>query len=261
MHQSHTVPSDLSLRRERFLPVQFLIRDYSLLSTRTKITKKTSTIIMGTGASTHNTSTAVSHGSLKGANLPPVCTTDTTAATAGLQRSVQVKLSPGQRAGSVVRLNVAGRTHSVEVPANMTTAGGKMWFTIPDPTKVYASTLPAIPGMAIVLTKPIAFGSVSFSYTSPPSTAAAGTQQQPGEHVGRLMQEAQEQVLLQAAGMDCNAVLGMSFTVTNDSWGECGYNKIVIVTACGTPCVVTPQLPTANEASFVRATAVIVESS
>jgi hypothetical protein len=67
----------------------------SLLLTRTKITKKTSTIIiMGAGASTH-TSTAVSHGSLKGANLPPVCTTDTTAATAGLQRSVQVKLLKG----------------------------------------------------------------------------------------------------------------------------------------------------------------------
>jgi uncharacterized protein YbjQ (UPF0145 family) len=129
-----------------------------------------------------------------------------------------------------------------------------MWCTIPDPTKVYASTLPAIPGMAIVMAKQIVFGSVSYSYTNPTSVAG-----QPGEHVGRLMQEAHEQVLMQAAGMDCNAVLGMTFTVTTDSWGESGYNKIVIVTACGTPCVVTPQLPTANEATVAQATAVVVD--
>ena len=35
-----------------------------------------------------------------------------------------------------------------------------------------------------------------------------------------------------------NAVLGMNFNVTNDSSGEHGNFKTVIVTCCGTPCVV-----------------------
>jgi hypothetical protein len=117
--------------------------------------------------------------------------------------------------------------------------------------------------MTIVLAKPVAFGSVSFSYHNH-QVGPQSLGPQPGDQVGRLMQEAQEQLMRQAVDVDCNAILGLSFTVTNDSWGEYGNHKLVIVTACGTPCVVTPQIPSAegnndnnNAIPVLQATAVV----
>ena len=110
----------------------------------------------------------------------------------------------------------------------------------PEVDKVFATTLPTLPGFEVVQSKPIIWGSVSFSFH-----AGSHDQQIMGKKVGQLMQEAQSKILEQVLEHGCNAVLGMTFNVTNDSSGERGHQKLVIVTACGTPCVVMPTTSTA----------------
>ena len=83
--------------------------------------------------------------------------------------------------------------------------------------------------MEIVEAKPIVYGSVSHIFT-------AWGNKESAEKVGVLMKEAQEEILKVAIRVGCNSVLGMTFNVTNDSSGDKGHQKLVIVTACGTPC-------------------------
>lgn len=70
--------------------------------------------------------------------------------------------------------------------------------------------------------------------------------------VGKMMQQAQSQILEQAVEHECNAVLGLSF---NTSGVSNGAFKQLIVTCCGTPCVVATS--TTKEVPVV--TDVIVE--
>jgi hypothetical protein len=74
-----------------------------------------------------------------------------------------------------------------------------------------------------------------------------------GQIVGELMQEAQSEIMEQAVLAECNAVLGMTYNVTNDSSGEHGNFKVVIVTVCGTPCIVVP----AAEQPMVEANVIV----
>ena len=92
-----------------------------------------------------------------------------------------------------------------------------------------------VPGMETVQAKPITWGSVSYSFSR-----GSDNQQVMGNKVGELLQEAQVKILEQVLQHRCNTCLGMTFNVTNDSSGERGNQKLVIVTACGTPCVVVP---------------------
>jgi uncharacterized protein YbjQ (UPF0145 family) len=200
---------------------------------------------MGTAASTQCT-----HGTLKGAYPPPISSSPATPVP-NLQFSVAIPY--GHRAGETLTVTIDGRKHSLAVPANMK-YGDRMEYEIPDVRKVYASTLHALPGMAIVVAKPIVFGSVSYAFQA--DSSGISGQLSMGQQVGRLMQEAQDEVLQQAARMGCNAALGMAFTVTNDSSGDYGRSKLVIVTACGTPCVIIPQ--SEHDTPVIQATAVVV---
>jgi uncharacterized protein YbjQ (UPF0145 family) len=188
---------------------------------------------MGTTASTQSI-----HGTLKGAYPPPISSSLVTSHPPIQVRSVRVTIPPGHRAGNVFIVAIDGRTHSLKVPANKR-SGDQMEYQIADLTQIYASTLHALPGMAIVGANPIVFGSVSYAFQA--DSSGISGQLSMGQQVGRLMQDAQDEVLQQAVNMDCNAVLGMTFTVTNDSSGDHGRSKLVIVTACGTPCVITPR--------------------
>jgi uncharacterized protein YbjQ (UPF0145 family) len=102
---------------------------------------------------------------------------------------------------------------------------------------VIASTLPTVPGMVIAQAKPIIWGSVSHAFGA--GSRGSG-QQAMGRMVGTLMQDVQTQIMEQAVLVGCNAVLGMNFNVTNDSSGDHGHFKLVIVTVYGTPCTVVP---------------------
>mmetsp|Transcript_22943 Transcript_22943/g.36025 ORF Transcript_22943/g.36025 Transcript_22943/m.36025 type:complete len:99 (+) Transcript_22943:2-298(+) len=76
--------------------------------------------------------------------------------------------------------------------------------------------------------------SVSHSFTRESSSEPFGNM------IGRLMQEAQSKILDRVVEHQCNACLGMSFDMTNESSGEGGDEKEFVVTAQGTPCVVVP---------------------
>ena len=124
--------------------------------------------------------------------------------------------------------------------------------TKPEYEKVFTSTLPILPGMEIIQSKQIIWGSVSFSFRARGLNQAAQ-----GKQVAKLLQEAQTKIIEQVLQLQCNACLGMTFNITNDSSGEYGEQKLVIVTACGTPCVVVPcaKAPIIASATVVEASA------
>jgi hypothetical protein len=124
---------------------------------------------------------------------------------------------------------------------------------VPAIDKVIASTLNSVPGMQTIQSKPIIWASVSLAFSS-------FNQQSMGETVGSLLQEVQNQILRQAIKERCNAVLGIAFNVSNDSAGETGKYKVVIVTAYGTPCVVVP-LSEHQQQVVVMADAFLVPST
>ena len=131
---------------------------------------------------------------------------------------------------------IGGKSISVQIPKGLKSGDT---FTItktePEYEKIITSTLHMVPGMEIVQAKPIIWASVSYSFYSGDTD-----QQSMGNKVGELMQNAQDQIIKQVLHGRCNACLGMSINITNDSSGESGNQKLVIVTATGTPCVVVP---------------------
>ena len=97
---------------------------------------------------------------------------------------------------------------------------------------VQVTTLKSIPGTKIVKTMPIIYGSVV-------NRLFASTYDPPRLDVGHLMRQAHQELQRQAAQIPgCNAVIGVTFNVTNDSYGGHGQRWIVIVTAYGTPCTI-----------------------
>lgn len=130
----------------------------------------------------------------------------------------------------MLEITVGGQPFSITLPSGLK-AGDDFSFTVKiDETKdVYASTLHCIPGMDIIHSKEIVYGSVSVYSDSM------------GRHIhelGHLIQKATDAARREAILKGCNAVLGMTYNVANDSSGQYGENKTVIVTAVGTPCVV-----------------------
>jgi uncharacterized protein YbjQ (UPF0145 family) len=140
-----------------------------------------------------------------------------------------------------MHVNIDGELWTVDIPKEKR-AGETFTFEVVenvDMTKIYTSTLQTVPGMLIAQSKSIVWGSVSFSFSTR-SVDPMEAQQQMGEKVESLIQEAQAEIVCRAAKLGCNAVLGMTFNISNDSSGETGEYKLVIVTACGTPCIVVP---------------------
>merc|ERR1712232_148054 len=77
------------------------------------------------------------------------------------------------------------------------------------------------------------YGSISVYNWSQSSQGAA-------RQVGNLIEKVTDVIRAQAIDQGCNAVLGIAYNVTNDSSGEYGREKTVVVTATGTPCIVVP---------------------
>ena len=131
-------------------------------------------------------------------------------------------------------VTIAGKTEVIDIPMGMP-PGTEFFFEheVIETHKVYASTLPAIPGFEVVQMKPIIYGSTTFTYNS-------FAQSSMGDKMGQLLKRTQVTILERTIDVECNACLGMTFNVTTDSSGERGTQKSVIITACGTPCVVIP---------------------
>jgi uncharacterized protein YbjQ (UPF0145 family) len=147
-----------------------------------------------------------------------------------------------KRGGQKMVALIKGEKITLDIPIGMK-SGDRFRFqrnvsrTIVITRHVIASTLPTVPGMIIAQAKPIIWGSVSHAFGA--GSTGSG-QQAMGRMVGTLMQDVQTQIMEQAVLVGCNAVLGMNFNVTNDSSGEYGSFKLVIVTVYGTPCTVVP---------------------
>jgi len=127
---------------------------------------------------------------------------------------------------------------SAEVPPPLLADGQ------PDLSKFVLSTLPTPPpGFQIVKTMPALWTTTNAS-NSGPATFNASAGAQDAQRVGGLMNVSRDALMAQAHAQGCNAVLGMSVSVTNDSlqYGERGgfVAKSVFVTAYGTPCRIEP---------------------
>lgn len=178
-----------------------------------------------------------SGGSLQGAvgpaavpeqNLPPIVKTS----SYSVRVPERVKRPSDGNATMVCLFN--GERHRINIPRGLR-AGDSFKFTRSRvrSDEVFTSTLPSVPGLDVLQSKPIVWGSVSYSFGG-----GSMDQQSMGSMVGKLLRDAQEEIIEQVVQHGCNACLGMAFNVTNDSSGKDGNQKLVIVTACGTPCVV-----------------------
>ena len=182
----------------------------------------------------------VSGGSLEGAYPPPVANVPEANLPSNATKTFKATVSKAKKrpttGAETMQVMVKGKQMTIRIPAGLR-AGDTFNFpvTAPETDKVYASTLPALPGMEVVAAKPIIYATVSVSFW-----ASSMNQQSMGGKIASMMQEAQTKMLQTAIDERCNAVLGMTFNVTNDSSGEHGNNKMVIVSAYGTPCVVVP---------------------
>lgn len=186
---------------------------------------------MGAGQSTERC-----QGALEGAYPPPIDGLSIAPFSLRRPRTFRVKVPSGKQGGDTMTIKGGDElVFRTTVPYDRH-PGDTFLFEYPgEVERVYATTLPSIPGMEVVQTKTIIFGSVSHAFFKPGISQLA--QQSMGRKVGDLMQEAQKAILSQGILLDCNAVLGISFNVTSDSSEG---RKTVIVTATGTPAIVVP---------------------
>ena len=166
----------------------------------------------------------------------------------GQQGQIIIKVPYGKKGGDtiMVKTTSSGPPLSVKIP------WGKMYgdsFFLSDGvtqldtdiireprvnTQVYTSALQTIPGMVVVVAKPFIYACASETFSVFRGANLGGVT----ATVNRLMNDAHTNMIQLAMNCGCNAVLGMSFNVTNDSSGDDGHQKIVIVTLGGTPSVV-----------------------
>lgn len=134
-------------------------------------------------------------------------------------------------------LHIDGKAIHVTIPRGLR-SGDSFTFSIEsyETDKIFATTLPTIPGMEVISSKPIVYASASRQANNAPGYDHKSM----AEEVSHLMQRAQKQLSEEVIRVECNACLGMAFNITNDSLGDTGRGKMVLVTVTGTPCVVVP---------------------
>ena len=167
--------------------------------------------------------------------MPPIAPV-TTALPRGPKRYT-IRVPQDKHGGMDITVSLEGRNLTLRIPAGKGPGDTFSYTQKAETEKVYASTLPTLPGFEIIQSKSIAWGSVSYAFYS---SGGTNGQQSMGKLVSRLLQDAQTQILEQAIHQGCNAVLGLTYNVTNDSSGNHGNSKQVIVTCCGTPRIVLP---------------------
>ena len=136
-------------------------------------------------------------------------------------------------AGDEFRAELDGVETILKVPPNFShTKGARITHTVRgDDDFVITSTLPTVPGHEIVLSMPVVYGCVTA----------------PDLEVQELVQQAQDQLTSLAIASNCNAVLGIHFSVTVDDT-----MKTPVVFAFGTPCVLLDESTGRAPTSSVR---------
>ena len=207
---------------------------------------------MGLSASRHDEC-----GTLPGAYAPPLNGIE---ARHGLhpQQKFRIVVPEGKKGGDIMAVNVHGESRAIRIPREHNDTGKpyapgeKFLYTANDTHKVYASTLHMIPGMEIIQSKPVIWATASLGFLCARYNDQK-EQTKMAKAISDLLQRAQNQLLEKAIELECNAVLGMTINIANDSSGEHGNSKLVVATVCGTPCSVLPlrNLPAVNAEAVV----------
>ena len=168
------------------------------------------------------------HGTLRGAYAPALAPIPPLPSTLV---AVTVPPKAGLQAGGVtLTVQAGGGLVNVVIPDGLG-PGDTFNVSVPDNTRVICSNLPTVPGHEIVLAKPIIWAADCAGL--PPSIRDASIRVQ--EEAGSLLQKVQAQLIQQAIQQGCNAVLGVTFNVSSETFGR------VQVTMLGTPCFVAPK--------------------
>ena len=138
------------------------------------------------------------------------------------------------------QVDFSGRNVTAVVPEG---ARGGDTISIPVPhgefdvEGVMCSTLPSLPGMTVRLARSIIYGTATNkSHVRIQSLTSFQPVDEPTSELPKLITQAHAMLKQQAAAMGCNAVLGITLNICNDTSGEYGNHKSAIVTATGTPC-------------------------
>ena len=95
--------------------------------------------------------------------------------------------------------------------------GGKFRYKHPaEIHKVYATTLDSVPGMVVVQSKPIVWGSRAFPCCNIHGVASSSAD---------ILQEAQAELLRQTIKSGCNACLGINISVANSATAAGDYGQ------------------------------------
>jgi len=183
------------------------------------------------------------------------------------EKLYKIKVPKNKKAGQECSVTIAGQSFTVKIPPGKK-QNDSFEISVPDITNIYASTVHTLPGMVVLMAKPIIFTVVAEAFyvdggnTSSSDFAEAfyvdGVNSSSvdlnglAKKLGKLIQQAQSKILQKAATCGCNAVLGISYTVSNDSSGESGLQKVICVMASGTPCIVNTaeDMPFASVQAF-----------
>ena len=170
--------------------------------------------------------------------------------------------------GQECTVTIAGQSFTVKIPPGKK-ENDSFTISVPDITKIYASSLPTLPGLVVLMAKPMIFSVVAEAFYIDHGNTSSVDLNGLSKKVGKLIQEAQSKILQKAFACGCNAVLGISFTLSNDSSGRDhvqrnlqkaaivafnaatdssftvsssssrdGLQKLICVMASGTPCIV-----------------------
>jgi len=153
--------------------------------------------------------------------------------------------------GQECTVTIAGQSFTVKIPPGKK-ENDSFTISVPDITKIYASSLPTLPGLVVLMAKPIIFTVVAEAFYVDGVNSSSVDLNGLAKKLGKLIQQAQSKILQKAATCGCNAVLGISYTVSNDSSGESGLQKVICVMASGTPCIVNTaeDMPFASVQAF-----------
>ena len=188
--------------------------------------------------------------SLAGASTPPL---------AGVklpnigrkEKLYNVTVPKNKKAGQECSVTIAGQSFTVKIPPGKK-QNDSFEISVPDITNIYASTVHTLPGMVVLMAKPIIFTVVAEAFYVDGDNSSSVDLNGLAKRLGKLIQQAQSKILQKAATCGCNAVLGISYTVSNDSSGESGLQKVICVMASGTPCIVNTaeDMPFASVQAF-----------
>jgi len=167
------------------------------------------------------------------------------------EKLYKIKVPKNKKAGQECSVTIAGQSFTVKIPPGKK-QNDSFEISVPDITNIYASTVHTLPGMVVLMAKPIIFTVVAEAFYVDGDNSSSVDLNGLAKKLGKLIQQAQSKILQKAATCGCNAVLGISYTVSNDSSGESGLQKVICVMASGTPCIVNTaeDMPFASVQAF-----------